>query len=737
MKFLQLLLVGTLLLSNLSQGQVLTVLDSKGKPLSQAVVFITALDQHSKQVLISSPEGIINYQPVLSKVQVFISHLSFENHVDTLPSLSGDLHIRLVAKNVALDEVVVTSEYAPRTTGESVHTVSVINRQQIDNQAAPDLQSLLSQQLTMRVSQDAALGSGLTMNGLSGQNIKILVDGVPVIGRLDGNIDLGQMVLSNVERIEVVNGPMAASYGTDAAGGVINIITKQAVDRLYQAGVNLLYESVGQYNADMFAGFAHGKSVLLINGGRNFFDGWSESDTGRWQEWKPKEQYFGNIKYRFTHKNLVLGYQMSAFHEKLSNKGVPRLSPYFAYAFDQFYTTIRITNQINSSYILNRDWSVSGTVSHSYYHRTKNTYRKDLVSLNETLLPGLDEQDTTIMNSWMGRMVFSRAKINARINYQAGIDLSVENADGSRFKNDVKQSGDYAAFASAEYTITQNFQVKPAIRISYNTDYNSPVVPSVMFKYDFPKNIQARISYGKGYRAPGIKERYLYFVDINHNIQGNENLQPENSDNFFASINKKSVTGKIIHNTQLSGFYNDIRNLITLAQPDPDASLFTYINIGNFSTHGGTLTHSINWKNVSVNGGAGLTGRYNIYADSGNFKPYIYSYDFNAGVQYSLPKLNLTTAIFFKYNGKLPGYKLNDDNTITQFSNDSYRFLDATIRKGFFKNVLYIGTGVKNILNITNVNSFSQGTAHSSAGNEQAVGTGRTLFVRLQYTPGK
>ncbi|MDQ3049765.1 MAG: TonB-dependent receptor [Bacteroidota bacterium] len=716
---------------------MITVLDSKGKPLNQAVVFITTLEKDRNQVIITTPEGTAKYEPVLGKIQLFISHLSFENHLDTINSLSGDIQINLVAKNVKLEEVVVTSEYAPRTPGESVHAVAVINRQQIDNQAAPDLQSLLSQQLTMRVSQDPALGSGLIMNGLSGQNIKILVDGVPVIGRLDGNIDLGQMILTNVERIEVVNGPMAAAYGTDAAGGVINIITKQAIDRQYQAGINLLYESVGQYNADIFAGYAHGKSAFLINGGRNYFDGWSEADTGRWQEWKPKEQYFGNIKYRFTHKNLILGYQLSAFHEKLSNKGVPRLSPYFAYAFDQFYTTIRLTNQLNGSYILNRDWSVSGTVSHSYYHRTKNTYRKDLVSLNETLLPGVEDQDTTIMNSWMSRMVFSRAKSNTRINCQAGIDLSVDNADGSRFKNDVKQSGDYAAFASAEYKITGNLQVKPAIRVSYNTDYNSPVVPSIMFKYDFPKNLQARISYGKGYRAPGIKERYLYFVDINHNIQGNENLQPEYSDNYFVALNKKSVTGKIAHNTQLSGFYNDIRNLITLAQPNPDASLFTYINIGNFSTHGGSLTHSISWKNLSVNGGAGMTGRYNVYADSGDFKQYIYSYDFNAGVQYLFTKLNLTTAMFFKYNGKLPGYKLNDDNTITQFSNDSYRFLDVTIRKGFFNNILYVGTGVKNILNITHVNAFSQGAAHSASGNEQAVGTGRTLFVRLQYTPGK
>jgi outer membrane receptor for ferrienterochelin and colicins len=736
-KFLKALLLAILLLPNLSNGQVISVFDPKGAPVNQAVVFIKGLEDKSVQIVITNASGTVKATPVLKNVQLFISHVSFENHIDTLSSLTGDIQIKLVGKNVDLGEVVVTSEYAARTSGESVHTVTVINKQQIENQAAPDLEALLSQQLNMRVSQDAVLGSGLSMNGLTGQNIKILVDGVPVIGRLDGNVDLGQMNLNNVERIEVVNGPMAASYGTDAAGGVINLITKQAVSQQYEAGVNFMYETIGQYNMDGFAGFSKGKSALLVSGGRNFFDGWSMADTGRWQEWKPKEQYFGNIKYRFTHKNMILSYQLNGFYEKLSNKGNPRLSPYFAYAFDEYYKTIRISNQLNGSYIINSNWSASGTVSYSIYHRTKNTYRKDLVSLEELLIPGLEEQDTTIMNSWLGRMVFSRDKQNAVVNYQAGIDILVDNADGTRFNDQVEQSGDYALFASAEYHVTKNLDIKPAVRVSYNTDYNSPVIPSIMLKYDFPKNIQARVSYGKGYRAPGIKERYLYFVDINHNIRGNENLQPENSDNFFISLNKKTVIGKTTHNTQFTGFYNDIHNLITLAQPDPSTSLYTYVNIGDYSTHGGNISHGLTWNSLTFNIGAGVTGRYNIYADSGNFDKYIYSPDLITNFQYLFRKINLTAAVYFKYNGKLPGYQVNADGTVSQFSNDSYRFLDATIRKGFFNEKVFVGAGIKNILNVTSINAVSAGSAHSASGDQQAVGTGRTYFIRLQYTIGK
>ncbi len=730
-------------------GQQIKVTGTNGTPVSQAVVVIKSLSDKKENIFLTDNSGSASIGTYLQKVQIYISHVSYQEVVDTLNAINSDLIIKMIAKDVKLNEVVVSSDYTPRMAGESVHTVAVINKQQIDNQGASNLEEVLNQQLNIRVSQDQVLGSGMTMNGLSGQNIKYLVDGVPVIGRLDGNIDLSQILLSNVERIEVVNGPMATAYGTDAAGGVINVITKQPTNEKFEGGVNLLYENIGRYNLDASAGTSKGKSAFQLSGGRNFFDGWSAVDTGRWQEWKPKEQLFGTIKYRYTGKKTILSYQFNAFDEKISNKGTPRISPYYAYAFDEYYKTKRYSNQLNISYILKRDLFANATFSYSYYDRTKNTYRKDLVTLNENLVlsqanndstgqsGALANQDTTQMHTWMARGTISKSETNAAINYQAGYDVNIENASGTRFKELVKQTGDFAVFASAEYNANSHLEIKPAIRISYNTDYKSPVVPSFLIKYSFTDNLIARFSYGKGFRAPGIKERYLYFVDINHNIRGNENLLPEYSDNFYGSLHQQITKGKISDAVELSGFFNDTRNLITLAQPDPSSSLYTYINLGKFSTHGVGLTNTINYHDLSVQLGAAYTGRYNIYADSGNFAKYIYSPDFNAMIQYSFSKLNLSASLFFKYNGKLPGYKLNEDNTISQFSNESYKFLDATIRKGLFKKSFYITTGVRNILNITNVSAFAQGSAHSTSSDEQAVGTGRSYFVKLQYLFGK
>jgi len=732
-KFLPVFLICLFGLFTTTKAQNLKVVGNNGTPVAQAVIILKILPDNQEQFFYTNNKGVASIPPYLVKTQVVVSHLSYEMYVDTLSEIKNDLKINLIAKDIRLDEVVVTSEYTPRIAGESIHPVMVISRTQIDNQAATTLDEVLAQQLNIRIAQDLILGSAMSMNGISGQNIKILVDGVPVIGRLDGNIDISQINLNNVERIEMVNGPMATSYGTDASAGVINVITRQAVDKQYQTGVNLMYQNTGHYNADFLTGYNTRKSSFMVSGGRNFFDGWSADETGRWQQWKPKEHFFGNVKYRWVGKKLIFAYQVNAFNETISNKGTPRISPYFAYAFDEYYKTIRITNQVNGSYLINKDYLVNGNVSYSNYHRNKNTYRKDLVTLNEILIPGSEQQDTTILNSIIVRGTFSRSTADAQVNYQAGIDFNIDNADGTRFNNNVKHAADYAVFASAEYKINSRLDVKPAIRLAHNTEYKAPVTPSVMFRYDVTKTIQARLSYGKGFRAPGIKERYLFFVDINHNIRGNEYLLPEYSDNFFLNVSKKTVTSKIVNSIEISGFYNDIRNMITLAQPDPNNSLYTYINLGKFSTHGASLTNTINYHKLTLGTGISYTGRYNIYSDSGDFKKYIYSPDLNIKAEYNFKKADLTVSVYYKYNGKLPGYKLNTDNTISQFSNDSYKFLDASVRKGLFSKMVYVSGGIKNILDVTNVSATTQGTAHSGDDNQQAVGTGRTYFIKLQF----
>ena len=127
---------------------------------------------------------------------------------------------------VELTDAVVTGERDGTSAKEALRMIRTVDEKSIAASGASQLNQLLNSQLNFRISQDPILGSGAALNGLGGEGLTVLVDGVPVRGRLNGQVDLSQLSLNNVERVEIVNGPMAVEYGTNALAGTINLITK-------------------------------------------------------------------------------------------------------------------------------------------------------------------------------------------------------------------------------------------------------------------------------------------------------------------------------------------------------------------------------------------------------------------------------------------------------------------------------------------------------------------------------
>src|SRR5690606_20383373 len=127
-----------------------------------------------------------------------------------------------------LDEVVVTGQYKAQSLKNSVYQVRIINSERIGLSGASNIQEVLNNQLGFRFSNDNTLGiSDVKLNGVGGNNVKILMDGVPMVDRYDQRVSLSQIDINNVDRIEIVEGPMSVSFGSDAMAGVINIITKK------------------------------------------------------------------------------------------------------------------------------------------------------------------------------------------------------------------------------------------------------------------------------------------------------------------------------------------------------------------------------------------------------------------------------------------------------------------------------------------------------------------------------
>ena len=156
---------------------------------------------------------------------VKISCIGYTALTDTLAS-GKSYDLSLMPTVFSLDEVVVTGSFRPQRADKSIYNIKVVGQKKIEEQGANNLKDLLTNQVNLSITQDPALGSSLKIKGLTGNNVKILVDGVPVIGRMGGNIDLTQLNLYNIDHVEMVEGPMSVIYGSDALAGAINIITK-------------------------------------------------------------------------------------------------------------------------------------------------------------------------------------------------------------------------------------------------------------------------------------------------------------------------------------------------------------------------------------------------------------------------------------------------------------------------------------------------------------------------------
>ena len=294
--------------------------------------------------------------------------------------------------------------------------------------------------------------------------------------------------------------------------------------------------------------------------------------------------------------------------------------------------------------------------------------------------------------------------------------------------------GEVDAFASVHYRPFSWLEIKPGLRQAYNTAYNAPLIPSINTKINKGDFI-FRASYAIGFRAPAIRELHFYFVDINHNIQGNKDLNAEKSNNLTLAVNYKKAFSKIVTSIDFSVFRNDIDNLISLAMIN--ASEYTYVNIGNQKTNGGNTTVSMNTNRMKLNLTASYIGRYNEI-DKENFNPkFLYTPEFVVNLNYLFEKIDLTLGYFYKYQGRLNNFIINSNDEVMESYIDAFQMSDITLSKNFLKKTLGLTIGIKNLFNVTSVNTLMAGGAHSSGSLSSPIGMGRTYFLTLNYQISK
>jgi outer membrane receptor for ferrienterochelin and colicins len=635
-------------------------------------------------------------------------------------------------RSVQISDIVVTGQYGENALSKSVYKVTVIDQKRIQAQGAFNLKTVLTNELNVRIYNDPALGSNISIQGISGQNVKIMVDGVPLIGREGSNLDLNQINLNNIERIEMVEGPMSVNFGTDALGGVINLITKKSKPKSMHAGANAYYETIGQYNAGVNMGTSIKSWNIDAGAARNFFEGYSDNPDSRVQQWKPRLQYFGDLAVNKKTESGNLRYTLNIFNEKVTDRDSGTITPYYAYGSEVYLYSQRITNALFWNTKISKKYPVNIVGSYSYYRRVKNTYRKDLVSLEKQLVPSSDEQDTNYFNSWMSRGTFADIS-HKKYSYQAGYEVNYETAEGKRIRDEHQSIADVNGFGSAEFKLPKRIVVRPGLRLIYNTKYQAPVIPSLNLKWDATSVLTFRGSYGKGFRAPSLKELYLDFVDPSHNVHGNENLQAETQNNYQLGATFQWKTFERVFSIEPGFFYNHIHQKIELAIVNSSTLEALYVNIADFRSIGTATNMQYKAPRYQFTLGYSYAGVNNSLMTQSN-GDYYFSSQVRANASYQFKQTGITLATYYIYNGKLQNtvYNTQTGDLQTGFI-DPYHLWDATVSKSFLKQTLSFTTGVKNMLNVKNIAASIPGGVHASNNNSANIAMGRSVFVSCTY----
>lgn len=710
------------------QQAAIKIIDEKSKePVPFATVSLQGLKTKALKQYISDSKGNVPNE-IKETSKITISYIGYETLFDTVePGKSTTL--QLIPAVLNMSEFVVTAQLKPEKADKSIYKINVINSRQIERKAATNLTDLLSSESNMRISQGGVLGTSLSLQGLTGENVKFLVDGVPVVGRLNGNIDLNQLNLYNVDHVEIIEGPMSVIYGSNAIAGVVNIITKENKTSSLTAFANAYFESVGVYNFNAGASLHRKNNNFSLDLSRNFFDGYSTADSVRSMQWKPKRQYNANAYYLYSGSKTRIKLSIQAFDELLQDKGDLQ-KPYYETAVDNNFHTIRQTSKVETSYNISPNRQISLVGAYSTYVRKREVYQNDLTLLEKKLAGG----DTTAVGSYLLRAWYNRNYSNQKLNYQVGFDGNFEKNEGQRILGGTQQIGDYAGFVSMKYDPTKNISLQPGARFIYNTKYNAPVVYSLNVKYGVTANTSVRATYARGFRAPSVKELYLDFVDINHNLHGNPVLQAEYSHNVNLNFSYNRETPKAYWNTDIGLFYNFVDNTIWLFQVGNDITTYTYGNVSKFISRGIQANTTISiYPKITLKGGVSHVGRRfpDNTADVAD-KKFHYSTDFNAMITYTLERYNASITGNYKYTGRFP--QLTPDGTFKNDYVQGYSSLDITLMKSFLQNRFSISIGGKNLLDVKDVQAgIVNSGAHSSSDGASRVAWGRTAFIKLTY----
>ncbi|MCU0634454.1 MAG: TonB-dependent receptor [Gemmatimonadaceae bacterium] len=481
---------------------------------------------------------------------------------------------------LALDALVITAARREQKLGDAVQPTELVSRRDIEQTGASDVASVLTEQTGIQLGGGLPAGAGAQLQGLGEQRVLVLLDGQPLVGRSNGTFDLSRLPTANLERVEVVKGPQATLYGSDAMGGVINLVTRRPTG----ARMEGLFQATGgtQGRRDVhgqLAGTWHGADATVDLGHRaiELTPGFAASrgtlaerlDVAprfRWRgdsTWtaemsgflvQERQRYLTGQIYRFTDRDQVAA-RAAVTHQR----GTRRMAA-------TLYTS-RFDNLSRASLT---DRPVAG-------------------GRRERDRQALDEVELMLNDRWKGAAV------------DAGLEVRRETIRADRVSGFSR--GFDAVEPFAQVSLTRGiFTVVPGARVTWHEQWGVFAAPRIAVLARPVAPLAIRASVGRGFRGPDFKEQFLDFVNpaAGYAVQGNPLLRPERS--ASASLNVEWADDRWF--VRGGGFYNDLHDFIEFSTAaNAGSGVFSYANTARGATRGTEWDAAFNVGRVRLEGG--------------------------------------------------------------------------------------------------------------------------------------
>lgn len=685
-----------------------------------------------------------------------IGYIPGEKEITIKPNKTIEVNFELDEDMLQLEQIVVTGNKSEVKRRNSSTLVNVLQGKVFDMVGAASLADGLKFQPGVRIENDCQ-NCGFTqvrINGLDGHYSQILMDSRPIFSALTGVYGLEQIPATMIDRVEIMRGGGSALFGSSSIGGTINIITKdpvvnsaEAAHTLTSIGITGALDNNTTLNASLVTD--NNKAGLFIYGQNRIRDAYDHNGDGYSEIPAIKSQTIGFRSFLKTSDNSKLTLQYHGIHEYRRGGDNISLPPHQASVAEQ------TDHNINGG-------GISFDIYSSDYSKKLNIFSSFQNTKRESYYGG--DYDPDAYGNTHDIVVVSGAQFIRSFNwlwfmpaeFTGGIEHSFNHLRdvAKGYDHDVNQNINiFSAYLQNEWR-TDKWGFLIGGRLDKHTYINNVIFsPRANIRYNPTKNINFRISYSAGFRAP-----QAYDEDFHVAVVGGERvvtilapgLKQESSNSISVSGDFYHTFGNVQTNLLIEGFYTDLKDVFTLRKLDmPDE-------------HGNTVLERYNGSGAAVMGlnveakamftsriqaQAGITfqnSRYktaekwsedpDVPAEKRMFRtPDIYGY---ITAKYN-PLKNLSLSLTGTYTGEMLVQHMAGSGTAKDTAVKTPGFLDINFKCAYdFKLFNYVDLQVNaGILNIFNAyqNDFDKG-AERDSGYIYGPTMPRSLFAGIKVS---